>query len=207
MTPIHRALLATVFSLSAGALHAQATPAVTQASIEAAYAGYERIEIAFGLTQVKVEAIDAETGQKIEAIYDSLTGAILKQEVYTVTGPIVAGTEVETRGRDFIKVRGSNAGGAPKPEDDPEDELEDEDQGDDHGIGHGADDSEDDDRGGKGGDDRADDDRGGKGGKGGDDRAGDDRGGKGGDDRGDDDHGDDHDDDHGDDDGDDGDED
>jgi hypothetical protein len=186
MTPLYRALLATAFGLSAGMLHAQTAPVVTQQSIEAAYAGYERIEIQFGLTQVKVEATDAETGQKIEAIYDALTGTILKQEVYTVAAPVVAGTEIKTRDRDFLKPRNPRAEAkgdnrSPRAEDRPSrnddaDEVEDESGDDRGGNGRGRDD------------------------RGRDDRGGDNRGGKGSDDRGRDDHGDDHgSDDHGDD--------
>ena len=83
--PTRRLLLCTALIGAAGMAQAQST-GLTRAAIEAAYAEFERIEIAFGPSQVKVEAIDAQTGQVVEAIYDRATGAILKEETGSITG-------------------------------------------------------------------------------------------------------------------------
>jgi hypothetical protein len=105
--PTRTLLLCTALIGAAGMAQAQAT-GLTRADIEAAYAEFERIEIAFGPTQVKVEAIDAQTGQVVEAIYDRATGAILKQETGTVAGTVGSGTEVKSRADDFVRVRASD---------------------------------------------------------------------------------------------------
>lgn len=75
---------------------------VTRQAIESAYAGYERIEIKYSPSQVKVEAIDAETGQKVETIYDRATGAVLKAETSTYTGSVSSGVEFESSSGDFV---------------------------------------------------------------------------------------------------------
>lgn len=70
-------------ALSAGMAQAQAVAIdgeVTRTKVEAAFAAYDYIEIKYGLTQVKVEAIDNETNQKVEAVYDKATGRLIKAE-------------------------------------------------------------------------------------------------------------------------------
>lgn len=151
---------------------------MTLAAIETAYSAYERLEVSFGPTQVKVEAMDAQTGQVIEAVYDRLTGEILKQETGSVAGPVGTGVEVKSRMEDFVRARASD-----NADDGLDRAFDDNPKGDDDGIDDttGGDDS-DDDRGrgrGRSGDDNgAGDDRGGRGGD--DHDAGDDHGGKGG---------------------------
>lgn len=105
-------LLCTALIGAAGMAQAQAT-GLTRAAIESAYADFERIEIAFGPTQVKVEAIDAQTGQVIEAIYDRATGTLLKQETASVTGTVASGIEVKNRAEDFLRARASDDTTAP----------------------------------------------------------------------------------------------
>ena len=65
--PTRTLLLCTALIGAAGMAQAQAT-GLTRADIEAAYAEFERIEIAFGPTQVKVEAVDAQTGQVVDLV-------------------------------------------------------------------------------------------------------------------------------------------
>jgi len=156
---------------------------MTMAAIETAYSAYERLEVSFGPTQVKVEAMDAQTGQVIEAVYDRLTGEILKQETGSVSGPVGTGVEVKSRMEDFVRTRASdNADDGldrafddnPKGDDDDgiddttgSDDSDDDsrassraaaahDANDDRGRGRGrssSDDGSDDDHGGRGGDD------------------------------------------------------
>lgn len=75
---------------------------VNRTTIETAFADYEYIDIRYGLTQVKVEAVDAETNRKVEAIYDKATGALLSSET-EAAGDDAGQTGVVTRSltRDF----------------------------------------------------------------------------------------------------------
>lgn len=111
--PYRTLLLCTALIGAAGMAQAQAT-GLTRAAIESAYAEFERIEIAFGPTQVKVEAIDAQTGQVVEAIYDRATGAILKEETGSVAGTVSSGIEVKNRAEDFVRIRASDESNAPR---------------------------------------------------------------------------------------------
>lgn len=187
-------LLCTALIGAAGMAQAQAT-GLTRAAIETAYAEYERLEIAFGPTQVKVEAMDAQTGQVVEAIYDRATGVILKQETSTFAGTVGSGIEIKNRAEDFLRVRAADGSIAPPRRESFDDSLDDED---DDGIDDttGSDDSDDDLRSavmanaggtsaegkgrgrGRSGDDGSDDDRGsdrsGNGGSDNDDSDGDD---------------------------------
>lgn len=114
--------------------------------------GYTRVEVRVGPTQMKVEAIKGT--EKVEIIYDSATGTVLKTETEAVrpgenTAP---GVSVRERGRDFVRVERR----------DSSDDDSDDDSNDDHG-GRGSDDNDDDgddDHGGhgRGGDDSSDDD-------------------------------------------------
>lgn len=135
-------LLCTALIGAAGMAQAQAT-GLSQAAIESAYAEYERLEIAFGPTQVKVEAMDAQTGQVVEAIYDRATGIILKQETSTFAGTIGSGTEVKNRAEDFLRVRAADGSIAPRREDSLDDSPSDDDDGIDDSTG--SDDRDDDD--------------------------------------------------------------
>lgn len=168
---------------------------MTMAAIETAYSAYERLEVSFGPTQVKVEAMDAQTGQVIEAVYDRLTGEILKQETGSVSGPVGTGVEVKSRMEDFVRTRASD-----NADDGLDRAFDDNPKGDDDdGIDDttGSDDSDDDSRassraaaahdanddrgrgrGRSGSGDGSDDDHGGRGGD--DHDAGDDHGGNGG---------------------------
>lgn len=89
-------------------------------------AGYTRIEVTTGLTQIKVEAI--KEGQKIEVIYDTETGDVVKTETSTLDPSVVVtpGVEVKTKDKDFVKGNDS---------DDDNDEAEDESEDDDHDKG------------------------------------------------------------------------
>ncbi len=104
--------------------------------------GYTRIEVTRGRTQVKVEAIRGT--EKVETIYDAVTGAILKTENEAVrpqenTNP---GVRIRDRNRDFVKSRGSD--------DDDDDDNDDDD--------NGSNDNDDDDNGSNDDDDNGGDD-------------------------------------------------
>jgi hypothetical protein len=92
-------------ALSAGMAHAQAVAIdgeVTRTKVEAAYSAYEFIDIRYGLTQVKVEAVDSETNRKVEAVYDKATGRLIKVEA-EAAGDDAGRTGIVTRSvtRDF----------------------------------------------------------------------------------------------------------
>lgn len=137
-------LLCTALIGAAGMAQAQST-GLTRAAIETAYAEYERLEIAFGPTQVKVEAMDAQSGQVVEAIYDRATGVILKQETSTFAGTLGSGIEIKNRAEDFLRVRAADGSIAAPRGESLDDSFDDDD---DDGIDDttGSDDSDDDDQ-------------------------------------------------------------
>lgn len=126
-------------------------------------AGYTRVEVKTGPTQIKVEAIRGT--EKVETIYDAATGAVLSREFELVdagddTRP---GVEIRDRDEDFTDGDESsdddgsdddNVGS--DDDDDDSDDSDDDHGGDDNGHSHGGDDN-DDDRDDDHGDDRDDD--------------------------------------------------
>lgn len=137
-------LLCTALIGAAGMAQAQST-GLTRAAIETAYAEFERLEIAFGPTQVKVEAMDAQSGQVVEAIYDRATGVILKQETSTFAGTLGSGIEIKNRAEDFLRVRAADGSIAAPRGESLDDSFDDDD---DDGIDDttGSDDGDDDDQ-------------------------------------------------------------
>lgn len=126
--------------------------------------GFTRVEVKVGPTQIKVEAIRGT--DKVETIYDSGSGMVLKTETGSVeSGENTApGVSVRTQSRDFVRVvvrgsaddpnaAGSNASGDDDDSDhhdgsdddsnDDHDDSSSDDSDDDHGGsgGHGSDDS------------------------------------------------------------------
>lgn len=152
---------------------------VTRQVIESAYAGYESIEIKYSPSQVKVEAIDAETGQKVETIYDRATGAVLKAETSTYTGPVSSGVEFQSTSGDFVDSNmGSDDNGGDDTSGSDDDGVDDTSGSDDNGGDDtsGSDDNGSDDT--SGGNDSGDDgDNSGKGSDGGSDGGDDSSGG------------------------------
>lgn len=87
-------------------------------------AGYTRVEVKTGPTQIKVEAIRGT--EKLETIYDAATGTVLSREVQLVdagddTRP---GVQIRDRDEDF-----TDGGSAP---DDSNDDSNDDDSSDDN---------------------------------------------------------------------------
>lgn len=127
--------------------------------------GYTAIEITQGRTQTKIEASNGT--QKIEEIYDTSTGTLLKREVEAAEAgdDIRNGVRLRNRDRDFVRV----VSGLPSSGDDSSDDDSNDDD-----RGHGNDDDHADDdnpgrgSGGHGADDDGDDDHGGGRGRGGD---------------------------------------
>ncbi|MBT8408197.1 MAG: PepSY domain-containing protein, partial [Alphaproteobacteria bacterium] len=70
----------TRFTLTLGAMLMSTTAyaEISQQSLIDLYANYQNVEIKYGPTQVKVEAV--KDGVKYEVVYDSSTGKIIKQE-------------------------------------------------------------------------------------------------------------------------------
>lgn len=134
---------------------------VTRQVIETAFEGYEYIDIRFGRTQVKVEAVDNDTGQKIEAIFVKATGALLETELEAAGDDAGrSGTFVRSLTRDFTDSDDDTS------DDDTNDMSTDDDTNDNSGSdddssgdeSSGDDDSGDDDSGNDdSGDDRSDD--------------------------------------------------
>ncbi|WP_157791995.1 PepSY domain-containing protein [Pseudorhodobacter sp. MZDSW-24AT] len=114
-----------------------------QAIADLQAAGYSRVEVKRGLSQMKVEAIRGT--EKLELVLDRATGAVLKREQETVRPgeTTTPGVSIRDRNRDFVR------GGSASEDDD------------DNGRrGRGSDDAPGDDRGGdRDDDDRDDDDR------------------------------------------------
>ncbi|MBP6736747.1 MAG: PepSY domain-containing protein [Rhodobacteraceae bacterium] len=104
--------------------------------------GYTRIEIKVGTTLAKVEAI--KDGQKVEVLYDLVTGAVLKTE----TEAVDAGDNV-TPGVQVRNVRDEklddDRGGDDDSDDDSDNDSDDDDSSDDDSSDDGDDDSGDDD--------------------------------------------------------------
>jgi hypothetical protein len=146
----------TVVMLAAGLiLSAHMAVALTpnEAIAELQAAGYSRIEVKVGPTQMKVEAIRGT--EKVELVYNRATGTLLKRGVETLRPGenTASGVFVRERGRDFVRVRASGS-------------ASDDTRADDDGM-----------RRGRGADDAPGDDNGGRRGRGADDAPGDDNGG------------------------------
>lgn len=130
--------------------------------------GYTRVEVKTGPTQTKVEAIRGT--EKVEVVYDSASGAVLKSETEAVRpgDDISPGVSIRNRDRDFL---GGGRRGHSDDSDDLNDDSDDssddasDDSGDSGDDDHGDDDHGDDDHGsdhdggrGHGGDDSGGDD-------------------------------------------------
>lgn len=105
--------------------------AVTANELVLAYQaqGYTRVEVKTGLTQIKVEAVKGTT--KVEVIYDTATGAILKQETGRAQrGDRGIGVEMSTEAHDFL------GGGRDDDSNDDDDSMHNDDHDDDHGDDH-----------------------------------------------------------------------
>jgi hypothetical protein len=110
--------------------------------------GYQFIEVTRGRSQIKVEAVKGS--QKIEVIYDALTGAILKSEVEAARGTDIGrtGLQLRARDRDFLRDRsgdddrgrGRGRGGRDDRDDDDDDDNDDDDDDDDDDDRRGSDD-------------------------------------------------------------------
>ena len=162
------AILVTV----AAAGHAQSITdqVVSQLTAE----GYSRIEVKRLGTTVKVEA--QKGGRELEVIYDSATGAVLKEEVNPIRpgDDTTPGVYLSGRGDDNRSDRSQGRGGllaGSVSDDGPNHDVgddhggmrdDDDDHDDDHGGMRGDDDDHDDDHGGMRDDDDDDDRRGGR---------------------------------------------
>jgi hypothetical protein len=127
---------------------ASAALALTPEQVIADYqaAGYSRVEVRVGPTQIKVEAIRGT--EKREVIYDRASGAVIKAETEAVesddsTRP---GVSVRERDRDFV----DGADDDDRRDDDDEDDASDDNGGDrDRGDSRSDDDDDNDDSNGR----------------------------------------------------------
>jgi hypothetical protein len=119
---------------------APAFAAVTAESVMSAFTaeGYTNIEIRTGADTIKVEA--TLNDQRVEVIYDSATGDVLKTEAHALGegdevsgGPNASGSMDDDQHDDDSSGDDSSAG-------DDSDDGSDHDMGDDHGGDHGSDD-------------------------------------------------------------------
>ncbi len=87
--------------------------------------GYSRVEVRTGPSQVKVEAIRGT--EKVETIYDSATGSVLKSETGTVGvfEKSAPGVSVRERNRDFVRVEGGTGSGKSGPRSGSDDDDDD----------------------------------------------------------------------------------
>ena len=135
---------ALAFMIGSGLSMASAGALTDQVVADLQSQGFDRIEVDEGPTQVKFEAIRSTDGVKIEVVYDSTTGTIIKQEQDTVTPGtnVTPGVFIESDDNDFVDANDDN-------DDDGSDDNDDD----------GSDDSNDDgsdDNGGSSGDDNDD---------------------------------------------------
>lgn len=135
---------ALAFMIGSGLSMASAGALTDQVVADLQSQGFDRIEVDEGPTQVKFEAIRSTDGVKIEVVYDSATGTIIKQEQDAVTPGtnVTPGVFIESDDEDFVDNNDDN-------DDDGSDDNDDD----------GSDDSNDDgsdDNGGSSGDDNDD---------------------------------------------------
>ncbi|MEM7752223.1 MAG: PepSY domain-containing protein [Pseudomonadota bacterium] len=137
--------IATAFALWTAAANAQT--AATDAIIsQYSDMGFQHIEIYEGITQTKVEAIMSD-GRKVEVIYDSSTGRILKQENGRADASELrlTGVEVEREGGDFLDDDEFEDDDRFDDDDDDDDDGYDDDDDDDDGYDDDGDDDDEDD--------------------------------------------------------------
>jgi len=159
----------TLFAAAMVVAGSMAFGAVTSDALIAEYqtAGYTRIEVTRGPTQIKVEALRGT--EKVEVIYDTATGTILMRETETLYYPETGtGVEVEDQDSDFVDANGedyddSGRGGDDEDDDGDSSGSDDDSSGtdDDGDSGSGSDDDsgdDDDDDSGDDSDDDSDDD-------------------------------------------------
>ncbi|MBS4011986.1 MAG: PepSY domain-containing protein, partial [Roseovarius sp.] len=97
MKPIFFAALVALLPAMAGA-----SP-LTDAKVAALQAdGYDRIEVKTGRSQTKIEALRG--AEKLEVVYDSATGQVLKREIESAAydDDISVGVKYRSRDRDFV---------------------------------------------------------------------------------------------------------
>ena len=99
MKYLSTAVLVALLPVMAGA----ASPAEDRISALQAE-GYDRIEVKTGPSQTKIEALRG--AEKVELVIDSVTGAVLKQEIENAAGETMrAGVRYRSRDRDFVGER------------------------------------------------------------------------------------------------------
>lgn len=136
MIKLHKTLLAIGF-ISIGSMVLALTPQDVIADLQAK--GYTRIEVKVGPGQFKVEAIRGT--EKLEVIYDSASGSVLKTEVEAV-GPgenTRPGVSIRERNKNFVRSTATLAPGATQvvASSSNDDEEDDDDENDDDDSSHG----------------------------------------------------------------------
>lgn len=144
-------------------LAAPAFAAITTEGVMSTFSaeGYTDIEIRSGVDTIKVEA--TRNGQRVEVIYDSTTGDVVKSEAYSLGGASPEGHGSASGSDDGSAASGDDDSGHHDGTDDSHDDDsagddshdgsghdQGDDHGGDHGDDHGSDDSDDDSRSGSG---------------------------------------------------------
>lgn len=121
-------LLSTTAALALATSPALAQSATDQIVADLQSQGFTYIEVTEGPNQIKAEAV--RDGTKLEMIYDSATGEILKQETEAAEGEYATSTGVEIDSDDEDFLDDDDMDEADDDEDDEEDGQEDEDDDD-----------------------------------------------------------------------------
>lgn len=138
---------ALAFMIGSGLSMASAGALTDQVVADLQSQGFDRIEVDEGPTQVKFEAIRSTDGVKVEVVYDSATGTIIKQEQDTVTPGtnVTPGVFIESDDNDFVDANDDNDddGSDDSDDDGSDDSNDDNDDGSDDNGGSSGDDNDD----------------------------------------------------------------
>ena len=145
-------LLSTTAALALATSPVFAQSATDQIVADLQSQGFTYVEVKEGPSQIKAEAV--RDGTKLEVVYDSATGEILKQETEAAEGDYATrtGVEVDSDDEDFLDDDDMDEAA---DDDEMDDDRDDDERGDDRDDDERGDDRDDDER----GDDRDDDER------------------------------------------------
>jgi len=139
-----KTLLATTATLALASTPALAQSATDQIVADLQSQGFTYVEVQEGPSQIKVEAV--RDGMKLEVIYDSATGEILRQETEVAEGEYATrtGVEIESDDEDFIDDEMDDDEDDDERDEDDERDDDEEDDDEDDDVEDDEDDEEDD---------------------------------------------------------------
>ncbi|WP_084861083.1 PepSY domain-containing protein [Salibaculum halophilum] len=149
-------LLSTTAALALATSPVFAQSATDQIVADLQSQGYTYIEVKEGPSQIKAEAV--RDGRKLEVVYDSATGEILKQETEAAEGDYATrtGVEVDSDDEDFLDDDDMDEADDDEMDDERDDEDRDDEERDDEE--HDDDEHDDDEHDDEGDEDDEDDD-------------------------------------------------